>query len=148
MFDIASAVASASALLTLAKGAIAARDDFKAQQAISDAQGKLLEITAAALSLSQTNIALTDEIRALKDAAHELEVKARDRQGYTLAEVCPGHYAYKSQPSEEGADIPLHYLCQPCYDKGVKAVLRFHQQDGWGKEWACPEESQHLIRQY
>lgn len=148
MLDIASAVASANAMLTLAKGAIAARDEFKAQQSISDAQGKLLEITTAALSLSQTNIALTDEIRALKDAAHELEVKARDRQGYALAEVCPGAHAYKSQPGEEGADIPLHYLCQPCYDKGVKAVLRFHQQDGWGKEWACPEESKHVIRQY
>lgn len=150
MFDIASAVASASAMLTLAKGAIAARDDFKAQQAISDAQGKLLEITAAALSLSQTNIALTDEIRALKDAAHELEVKARDRQGYALAEVCPGAYAYKSQPGEEGTDVPLHYLCQLCYDKGIKSVLRvFHQPEvDWSsayRMWECAENKEHNI---
>lgn len=146
--DIASAVSAASAMLGIAKTAIAARDEFKAQEAITNAQLKLLEVTTAALALSQTNISLTDEIRTLKDAAHEREMKSRDREGYALTEVCPGHYAYKSQPSEQGAEIPLHYLCQPCYDKGVKSVLRFHQQDGWGKEWACPESLAHLIRQY
>ena len=149
MFDIASAVASASAMLGLAKGAIAARDDFKAQLAISDAHVKLLEITTAALSLSQTNIALADEIRSLKDAAHELEVKARDREGYALTEVCTGHYAYQSQPSQEGANVPLHYLCQPCYDKGIKSVLRHRNfRDQWGIArlvWGCPAEKNHTI---
>lgn len=148
MFDLASAISSASTMLGIAKGAIAARDDFKAQQAIGDAQGKLLEITTAALALSQTNIALTDEIRLLKDQAHQAQMEARDRQRYDIAEVCPGHYAYKAQQVEGAAAIPLHYLCQPCYDKGVKAILRFTQAEGWGKEWECPENTAHSIRQY
>lgn len=148
MIDIAAAISSTSTLLGIAKGALAARDDAKAQQAITDVQLKLLDVSTAALSLSQTNIALTDEIRLLKDQAHQAQMKTRDRDGYEIAEVCPGAHAYKSKPAKEGASVPLHYLCQPCYDKGVKAMLRFHQTEGWGKEWACPENEAHNIRQY
>lgn len=146
--DIAAAISGASALLGIAKGAVAARDDAKAQQAITEVQLKLLEVSTAALALSQTNIALTDEIRLLKDEAHQSELKTREREGYALTEVCPGHYAYQSQPSEEGAAVPLHYLCQLCYDKGVKSVLRFHEAEGWGKEWGCAENTTHSIRAY
>lgn len=148
MLDIASAITSATAMLGLARDAISARDDAKAQRAIGEVQGKLLEITTAALALSQTNIALTDEIRLLKDQAHNAQVKSREREGYALTEVCPGHYAYQSQPTEDGVPVPVHCLCQPCYDKGVKAILRFSEAEGWGKEWMCPEVAAHQIRQY
>lgn len=148
MFDLASAISSATAMLGIAKGAVAARDDFKAQQAIGDAQGKLLEITTAALALSQTNISLADEIRVLKDQAHDLQLKAREREGYALAQIGPGVHAYQSQPAKEGATPPTHYLCQPCYDKGVKVVLRFNESGGDGLSskrtaWICAENREH-----
>lgn len=130
MLDIASAISGATAMLGIAKGAIAARDDFKAQQALGDVQTKLLEITTAALALSQTNIALTDEIRLLKDEAHNSQMKARERERYLITELGTGTYAYKSQPAEEGTSEPLHYLCQPCYDKGVKTILRIQNEGG------------------
>lgn len=143
MIDIAAAISSTTALLGIAKGAIAARDDAKAQQALTDVQLKLSEVTMAALSMSQANITLTDEIRLLKDQAHQAQMKARDREGYEISEVRPGAHAYKSKPSEEGAGVPLHYLCQPCYDKGVKAMLRTVEGPMRKTWWLCPEEVSH-----
>lgn len=148
MIDIASAISLTSGLLGAAKTAIAARDEAKAQQAIADVQMKLLDVSTAALSLIQTNISLTDEIRLLKDENKQLQMKASEREGYTLSEISSGVYAYKSKPSEEGTDPPLHYMCQPCYDKGVKSVLRLHRHDAdqWTavhRSWHCPENRHH-----
>lgn len=151
--DIAAAISSTATLLGIAKGAVAARDDAKAQQAITDVQLKLLEVSTAALALSQANIALTDEIRLLKNEAHQSELKTREREGYVLTEVCPGHYAYQSQPSRDGTNAPPHCFCQPCYDKGVKSVLRYsHNQRGeWNSEnmvWECAIEKNHTFSHY
>ncbi|MXN31030.1 hypothetical protein [Delftia sp. CH05] len=148
MIDIAAAISSTATMLGIAKGAIAARDDAKAQQAITEVQLKLLEVSTAALSLSQANISLTDEIRALKNKAEQLEMKASEREGYVLSEVCPGAYAYQPRPGQHRADDVPHYLCQVCYDKGVKSVLRFQRSTGkqWNSPydaWNCLENSSH-----
>lgn len=153
MIDIAAAISSTATMLGIAKGAIAARDDAKAQQAITEVQLKLLEVSTAALSLSQANISLTDEIRALKNKAEQLEMKASEREGYTLTEVCPGAYAYQSQSDQGGSDKNPHYLCQICYDKGVKSVLRIHRGkgDAWNRKhdsWSCLENPSHGLTHY
>lgn len=153
MMDIAAAISSTATMLGLAKSAIAARDESKAQQAITEVQLKLLEVSNAALSLSQTNIALTDEIRTLKDKARQLEMKASERDGYTLTEACPGTYAYKSSHDQDAGNTKSHYLCQPCYDKGVKSVLRFlhNKKSEWNSEnmaWDCPENKDHAFCHY
>lgn len=149
MIDIATAVSGVTALLGLAKGAIAARDDVKAQDAISEIQAKLLDITTAALTMSQANISLTDEIRALKDSIHKFENKEREDSGYELTEVSPGSYAYKSTNSNQ----PAHHLCQPCRDAGVKTVLRFHHHKGSPsvreyRKWTCVADGKHSFTYY
>lgn len=146
--DLAGAISGVGALLQIAEVAIKARDDAKAKQAIADVQIKLLDLSTAALAMAQTNISLTDEIRLLKEENQQLQMKASEREGYALAEISPGVYAYKSQPVEGREDSVPHYVCQPCYDKGVKSVLRYfnNKGDSWTsphKVWQCPVERSH-----
>lgn len=141
--DIATAISSTATLLGIAKGALESRDDQKAQQAITQVQSKLLEVTTAALSLSQTNIALTEEIRELRRAAEDAERIAAERSGYELAEITDGSFAYRSVGSESSS--PIHFLCQPCYDKTTKSVLRRRTGAYGDTFWECPENLAHRI---
>lgn len=46
---------------------------------------------------------------------------------------------------QEGSDRTLYY-CQPCYDKGVKSVLRYSPADSYGyARWICVEHGGHNI---
>ncbi len=79
-----------------------------------------------------------DEIRVLK-------AKADERDAYTLAELRTGAYAYARKKTDGGNDQEPPYLCQPCYDKGVKSVLRLSAGNGEHGVWRCPCDKDHLI---
>jgi hypothetical protein len=87
------------------------------------AQQALLAHNASMFQLQGQYFEACEELRKLKEAAHE-------RGRYSLVELAPGYFAYRvnlipqeSGSVEPGSAEPLHYLCQPCYDKGIKAVL-------------------------
>lgn len=84
-------------------------------QRILDVQGAMLEMQVAVSSHLQT-------IDVLKDETAKLKRIAADRESYALHEIRRGAFVHR-RPEGVGAPEPIHYLCQPCYDKGVKAVL-------------------------
>lgn len=149
--DFSTAISSALGMVQIADAALKARDSTKASQAISEIQLKLVELSMSALTVTEKNMSLANEVRSLQDELNELKRKASDWDKYTLAEVCIGVHAY--QPKKYGTDsgIPFHYLCQPCYDKGIKSMLRFlshfkgNPQDNYS-EWLCPEDKKHSFR--
>ncbi len=140
MEELNFALTHAMQLVGLAKLAIEARDDAKAKSALMELTLKLNEVSISALASTEKAMTLQNALREVQDENRALQLQAEERQRYTLAELCPGAYAYKRKPAQEGDDTPPHYLCQPCYDKGVKAVLRFQEaRTGTDAHYTCPE---------
>lgn len=151
--ELAGAISSALALLQGAEIAIKARDDAKAQHAIAEAQGKLVELSTAALSIAEKNMSLLAEMRELQEKLSSLSLKTDERDEYEITDVCFGIQAYQPRQPEDGSKREHHYLCQPCFDKGVKAMLRYQLIQSetlpitTNSHWICPENSGHSFKQ-
>jgi len=141
MIEITGALTAARALAELAKVAIDARDDAKAKGAIADLQSKLFDATSAALAMAEKASALQTALSEAQREKGEIEAKLSDRASYALHEIRPGAFVYAAKAGGDGAaDRPAHYLCQPCYDKGIKAILRFAPaRPGANALYLCPE---------
>jgi len=143
--DFASAISGVGSMLQIATTAIQARDDSKAKQAIADVQMKLFELLTAALSMTEKNISLLNEVMDLQEKLQAIESKNNERSGYVLVQVTPGSWAYESRSSSEGEGSQAHHLCQPCYDKGTKSILRRMEEAFGIKFMQCPENKDHRI---
>lgn len=138
--DLPAALSGLSTAIGLTKLAVEARDDSKAQQALTEVNAKLVALSISALALAESNRALSAQVGLLENELHKLKLAAEDRERHTLTELRPGAYAYATKPVEEGHQPQAPYLCQPCYDKAVKAVLQFHQgRPGVLAHYTCPE---------
>lgn len=88
------------------------------------AQESLFVHNAQLMELQQQNFEASQEVRKLKEALAE-------RGRYTLVEVTKGSFVYRANgvspqdaSGSPAATEPVHYLCQPCFDKGTKSVLQ------------------------
>lgn len=129
--SISTAVSALKAAKDIGQAAVAFRDFNQAAGAIAQineqllkAQDSLFTHNAQLMELQQQHFEAREELRKLKEALAE---KAR----YTLFEISPGEFVYRSDvvpqqggSGEPGAAQPLHYLCQTCFDKGSKSVLQ------------------------
>ncbi|NUA28673.1 hypothetical protein [Cupriavidus basilensis] len=129
MFDLSSAVASASAALELLKTAIKARDQSLTDKAIADMVDQLRKVNMAALEASQEALNGVREARTADQRLVELEPEIRDlkaqadeRNKYHLVPVGNNSFAYtlKEVPPDTQQ---RHYLCQACFDDGGKKVV-------------------------
>lgn len=139
--DIQTAIAAAGAGLQLIKGSIAARDDAKVQAALFDVQERLLAISTASLALVGDAARFQALLHEAQREKRELEAKLEERAAYTLHEIRPGAFCYAAKPEADGLQ-PHHYLCQLCYDKGIKSVLRARIDQS---ALVCIESSSHNI---
>jgi len=138
--DLPAALSGLSTAIGLTKLAVEARDDSKAQQALTEVNAKLVALSISALALAESNRALSAQVGLLENELHKLKLEAEDRQRHALTELRPGAYAYATKPVQERDDTQAPYLCQPCYDKGIKAMLVFHQaRTGVLAHYTCPE---------
>jgi len=136
--EIVTAMSALGSALGFAKSALEARDEAKINAALADINQKHLDLSMAALqlaeklgSLQSTNAELQREIAELRSAKSE-------RERYVLHEVTAGAFCYRANPGKSGTE-PEHYLCQPCYDQGIKSVMRFYETSGMGiSELICP----------
>lgn len=88
-----------------------------------------------------------DALRAARERIRELEAKEREGQRYQLVEMVPdtGAFAYRLRPAaelDERRDEPVHFLCQPCFDSGIKTVL---QRAPSGNAFSCPSVETHRV---
>lgn len=136
MIEIAPVLASLFQISQLAKSALEARDDAKVQSALIDLNAKLHDLSLSALASVEKAGTLQTELAAAREEARRLQAVLDERASYALKELRAGACAYVSTRD----DVPQHFLCQPCYDKGVKAILR-HQPAKAGvlEHWTCPE---------
>jgi hypothetical protein len=79
------------------------------------AQESLFAHSAQMHDLQAKYHGVSEELRKANDALAE-------RGKYQLHELSPGVLVYRCVEGEQ----PAHHLCQPCFDKGTKAVLQRH----------------------
>lgn len=96
----------------------------KINEALLQAQNALLAQNAVLFQLQSEKFETAEKLRKLEETLSE---KAR----YSLVEITQGSFAYRVNvaPQQGGASEPsgtepVHYVCQPCFDKGVKSVLQ------------------------
>lgn len=141
--QFAALIQSAKVGVDLLGVGIEARDQTKISEATSQLQesvtrayGATIEIQAKYLASIEKCAALLEENLALRDRVADLAKRAAEIDRYSLAEIAPGAHALLIKPEHQGTE-PIHYLCQPCMSKGVKAVLsrfdRFRMP-----AWRCP----------
>lgn len=146
MTDIAGALASARAAFDLLKVAVDARDQLKLQAAMAELQSKLMDSMSAGLAAAEKAAALQAQLLGLEREKAEIERQLREREQYALHELVPGAFVYASKLVAQGNGVPLHYLCQPCFDKGVKSVLRrIEGHLGLSESWMCVMVDAHSI---
>lgn len=131
---IASAIGSAK---ELGKAALGVRDFNEMAPVIHQLNDHLLKAQDAMfrhntelLTLQQEKFETTEELRKLKEAL-------ADRGRYTLFELSDRVFVYRMNVSPVGSHVgdpvspqPQHDICQPCFDKGIKAVLKKHSRLG------------------
>ena len=87
---------------------------------------QLIDAQIAILSLQKEVLEKTEELRKLRESISE-------KEKYSLVETVPGRgnfaYARNVSPveSHSGAPVmtePFHYVCQRCFDNGIKSVLQ------------------------
>jgi len=136
MSALASAGQAFTALRTIASALVDVRDFTKLGtvraellQRILDAQGAMLDAQTALSTQFQ-------EIGALKAEIAELKQAAAKRESYALHEIRPGAFVYRSKLPVTPT-TPMHDVCQPCFDKGVKAIS-VSTRTSLGMNHECP----------
>ncbi|MDI9240766.1 hypothetical protein QLQ15_17825 [Lysobacter sp. LF1] len=111
--------------------ALKARDFDQATLELAKLGDALLETQSAALR--QTKVLFELQQQHLADAKQikELQEAVLERARYSLYEVSERVFVYRSKASSEGQGggepgtlEPEHYVCQPCFDKGLRVVLQ------------------------
>ncbi|MCD0496910.1 hypothetical protein LP085_08635 [Achromobacter sp. MY14] len=144
---ITSAVSAINGAIDLGRGALSIRDEAKAMEIVQamnekllDAQQRLFELGAAVNALQHENFEATRELRELKEVLAE-------RGRYSLVEISPGQFAYKTNPapalfgtSDPAFTQPDHYICQQCFDgpSKTKVVLQRRFFMGGVYQLTCP----------
>lgn len=87
---------------------------------------QLIDAQIAILALQKEILEKTEELRKLRESISE-------KEKYSLVETVPGSgnfaYARNVSPVESHSRTPVmtepfHYICQSCFDKGIKSVLQ------------------------
>ena len=146
-------IASSLSMATnLAKAAMGLRDFNELAAVVSKindqllkAQDGLLAHNAEMFALQQKYFEATEELRKVRET---LDEKGR----YSLFAIAPGNFAYRvnvspqqSGAGEPGGAEPLHYVCQQCFDRGVKSILGVTPNNSFGGGyhyacWTCKRE--------
>lgn len=145
MFEISAAIQGLKQSFEIVKGLVDVRDDVKLRDALTEFNVKMHALSTAALTSIEKASAAHEQVTLLKEQLRELQAKLADRSQYELHEVATGIFVYLFQPSATGHKTPRHCLCQPCFDKGVKSVLRVYDEEGELPHWICSCDSNHNV---
>ncbi|HKT28781.1 hypothetical protein [Dyella sp.] len=125
--SISTAFTALSHAKQLGEAMIGLRDFNKVASIISEMNGQLLKAqdnlfthNAQFAELQGKYFEACEEIRKLNEALAE-------RGRYALFQLSPGVFVYRAS---EASGEPQHYLCQPCFDSGKKAVLQKNRKYG------------------
>jgi hypothetical protein len=141
---VSAAVTAMSVAKELGKAALGIRDFNEIATVMAQlndhllkAQEALFAHNAQLLALQQEQFETTKELREVKEALAQ-------RGRYALVELSDRVFVYRVNVAPIGGDVsdplatePLHYVCQSCFDKGIKSVLQKHRFYG-AVSLTCP----------
>lgn len=138
--SIATAIASLKSAQELATATLSVRDFNQSAAAIAQINEKLLAAQQGLLAHNTMLLQLQSEHFQTTQELRELKESITDKNRYLLFDLGGGVFVYRvnGTPQEGGTGQPglaepPHYVCQPCLDKGDKAVLQ-----GRNGFWHCP----------
>jgi len=129
----------------LAKSAIGLRDFNAMALEISKMNEQLLKAQDALFTHNTQLLTLQQQLMEYSDEIRTLRAKNDERAKYVLHEISPQTYVYRTVTQMAAITggfpdqnvVPIHHLCQPCFDKGNKAVLQRHEFYG-SVSLVCP----------
>lgn len=142
--DLSTALSGAGAALEMLRTGLAARDDAKVQRALHDMSARLTDALMSGLAAAEKATSLQAALSQAQRDKADLEAQIEDRSRYALHEAKFGVFVYAFKPPAQGSpQAPAHYLCQACYDKGIKSVL---QRGESGLLLCCAIDRAHNLR--
>jgi hypothetical protein len=134
---IGAATTSLSAARDIARSLIEIRDFNHLATIVSSLNEQILKAQDSLLAHNAQLFTLQQENFELANKLARAEEKLADRGRYTLVEISDRTFVMGlnkrieaiAQDLVNGLEIN-HYLCQPCFDKGIKAVLKRFGQFG------------------
>ena len=142
---IGSITTSISAARDIAKGIAAMRDITLINEKTAALMEQLLKAQESLLAHNSMLLQLQNEHFEAREELRKLQETLSERGRYTLVELAPRQLAYRvnvapqlSGTDDPGPSEPLHYACQPCFDKGIKAVLQGDYSLAIPKGLRCP----------
>lgn len=124
---ISTAFTALSHAKQLGEAMVGVRDFNKVASTVADINGQLLK---AQESLFTHNAQLGELQAKYYEACEELrklKETLAERGRYQLFQLSPGVFVYRA--SEAPSELQ-HFLCQPCFDSGKKAVLQKNRKYG------------------
>ncbi len=126
-FSVVTAAMSAlTTAKTLGQTLVGLRDFNESAAVVAQLNGELLRAQESLFSLSAQLHELQQENFRTAEELRDLRERLTERARYSLHELSRGVFVYRSNgATAAGGSEPVHYLCQPCFDKGVKSVLKY-----------------------
>lgn len=132
--DFSSIGAAASAITAareLGKAVIGIRDFNKIAVTISQLNDKLLKAQDSLFTHNALLLQIQNEHFKACEELRELKKTITERGRYTLFDLGGGSFVYRMNISPDDRNVgdplssePMHDVCQPCFDKGIKIVLQ------------------------
>ncbi|QRX82229.1 hypothetical protein [Glaciimonas sp. PAMC28666] len=131
-FTLIGVAASAmSAAKEFGKAALNVRDFAEMAPVIAGLNEQLLKAQDALFIHNTHLLALQQKEFETAKKLREMEETIAQRGRYSLVEITTGIFTYGMNISPVSSDVshpigaePMHYLCQSCFDKGIKSVLQ------------------------
>jgi hypothetical protein len=147
LVELNSVIAAFTAAKDLGLALVSERDRHKAAAIQIEFTEKIVQAQANLLQVLGIATEQAEALRTARERVGELEAGQREAQRYQLVEVVAGRgiYAYRLRPAselDERRDEPVHFLCQPCFDRGIKSVL---QRSLNGNSLVCSGSEAHRL---
>lgn len=123
--EILAFATAVSHVTNIAKAAIQARDESKRNEALTELNGALAELTVRHLEIAQKQQALLEQNEDLKNKIVAYDKWEQEKTRYRLENVGAGAIVRSLNPAHAAGE-PLHWLCPHCYESRKKGFFQSH----------------------
>ena len=126
--ELSQLIPMGSAIHQIANAYMNERDREKLAALKIELTDKILDLQTKISEVQGAVILEREALRVAQERIRDLESDQREKARYELAKLGTGgdFFAYRLRPQSElpeRTSEPTHFVCQPCFDAGKKAVL-------------------------